>query len=244
MQTISFIIPAHNEEQLLGRTLAALQAAASSAGLGGRHEIIVVDDDSGDSTAAIARATGARVVSVAHRQISRVRNAGARVATGDLLIFIDADTVVDANTLSATLAAIRAGAVGGGALLRFDGPLPLFAKGVEALMRVAMRVHRLAAGAYIFCTRQAFDAVGGFDETLYVTEELTMSRALRRAGRFVILRESVLTSGRKGRTHSGHELLAPLVRLFRYGRAATRSRGAHLDLWYGRRRKDPHESSP
>jgi glycosyltransferase involved in cell wall biosynthesis len=241
---ISFIIPAHNEEQLLGRTLAALQAATSGLGFAVSYEVIVVDDASDDRTAAIARDAGARVVTVAHRQIARVRNAGARVATGDLLVFIDADTVVEANTLRATLAAIQAGAVGGGALVRFDGPLPLFAKGMETLMRLTMRAGRLAAGAYIFCTREAFDAVGGFDESLYVTEELAMSRALRRAGRVAILRESVLTSGRKARTHSGREFLVPLVRLFRQGLGATRQRGKHLELWYGRRRRDPHESNP
>jgi glycosyltransferase involved in cell wall biosynthesis len=242
--TISFIIPAHNEEQLLGRTLSALHAAAATAaavdGVDVGYEVIVVDDDSDDRTAAIAHAAGARVVPVTHRQIARARNAGARVATGDLLIFVDADTVIDAATLRATVAAIDAGAVGGGALLRFDGPLPLLAKGIAAATRFTMQLTGMAAGAYIFCTREAFDAVGGFDESLFVTEELTLSRALSRVGRMIILRESVLTSGRKARTHSGRELLAPLTRMFRYG-LETRRQREHLDLWYGGRRHDPLE---
>jgi glycosyltransferase involved in cell wall biosynthesis len=238
LRTVSFIIPAHNEEQLLGRTLAALHAAA--AGVGVPCDLIVVDDDSTDRTAAIAQAAGARVVAVTHRQIARARNAGARSATGDLFIFVDADTVVDAVTLRATLAAIEGGAVGGGALLRFDGTLPLLARCIAGATRLTMQLSGLAAGAYIFCTRQAFDAVGGFDEGLFVTEELTLSRALRRVGRMVILRESVLTSGRKARTHTGRELLAPLARLFRHGPDAFRHR-KHLDLWYGHRRDDPNE---
>jgi glycosyltransferase involved in cell wall biosynthesis len=240
VRTVSFIIPAHNEEQLLGRTLAALHAAAAATGVGVPYEMIVVDDDSSDRTAAIARDAGARVVAVTHRQIARARNAGARSATGDLFVFVDADTVVDAVTLRATLAAIEAGAIGGGALLRFDGTLPLLARCIAGATRLTMQMSGLAAGAYIFCTRQAFDAVGGFDESLFVTEEIALSRALHRVGRMVILRESVLTSGRKARTHSGRELLAPIARLFRHGPTALRRR-EHLDLWYGRRRNDPSE---
>jgi len=233
---ISFIVPAHNEEQLLGRTLAALGAAATA--VGSPYEILVVDDASTDRTPAIARAAGARVIAVEHRHIARARNAGARAAAGDVLIFVDADTVVGAETLRATLAAIERGAVGGGALLRFDEPIPMFARLIALILRVTMRLGHMAAGAYLFCTRRAFDAVGGFDETLFATEELTMSRALRRVGPTVILSESVLTSGRKARTHSGRELVAPIGLLLRRGPAARRQR-EHLSLWYGRRRHDP-----
>jgi GT2 family glycosyltransferase len=233
---ITFIIPAHNEEQLLGRTLAALHAA--SAEIGTPYELLVVDDASMDRTAAVARAAGARVISVHHRQIARARNAGARAAAGDLLIFVDADTLVNGRTLRATVAAVERGAVGGGALLSFDEPLPVTVRMLVATLALVMRLWRLAAGAYLFCTRQAFDAVGGFDETLFATEELTMSRALRRVGPMVILRERVLTSGRKARTHDLFELLAPVGLLLRYGPSARRHRG-RLSLWYGRRRNDP-----
>jgi glycosyltransferase involved in cell wall biosynthesis len=232
---ITFIVPAHDEEQLLGRTLAALHAA--SAEVGAPYELLVVDDASSDRTAEIARAAGARVITVHHRQIARARNAGARAAAGDLLVFVDADTLVNARTLRATVAAIEQGAVGGGALLDFDEPLPAAVRLMVAALALGMRVWRLAAGAYMFCTRKAFDAVGGFDETLFATEELTMSRALRRVGPMVILRERVMTSGRKARTHDLYELLAPAALLFRYGLSARRDR-SRLSLWYGRRRHD------
>ncbi len=233
---ISFIVPAHNEEQLLGPTLAALHEAASEVGM--PYELIVVDDASTDRTAAIAAASGARVITVAHRQIARARNAGASVAAGEVLVFIDADTRVEATTITATVAAVRRGCVGGGALLRFDEPLPVSARVVGAILRAAMRLSRLAAGAYVFATRGAFDAVGGFDETLFATEELTFSRAVRRVGRFAILSEAVITSGRKARTHSTRELLTPIGLLFRRGPGVRRRRG-DLDLWYGHRRHDP-----
>ena len=238
---VSFVVPAHNEARLLPRTLASLHAAARILALA--HEIIVVDDDSDDGTGAIAQAAGATVATVRHRQIARARNAGARLASGGILVFVDADTTVDACVLRATLAAIAKGAVGGGALLRFDRPLPASGRLAEAALALTMKLTGLAAGACVFCTREAFDAVGGFDETLFATEELTLSRALRRRGPFVILRERVVTSGRKARTHSARELLAPILALVRHGPAARRRRDL-LDLWYGGRRDDPREAAP
>jgi GT2 family glycosyltransferase len=240
-RTISFIVPAHNEEQLLGRTLASLHAAATDVAdpESIRYEVIVVDDDSDDRTAALAAAAGARVVSVRCRQIAGARNAGARVAVGDVFIFVDADTTVGADTLRATLRSVDRGCVGGGALLQFDDPVPFAARIVSPILALTMRLSGLAAGAYVFCTRSAFEAVGGFDETLFATEELTLSRALRRIGRTEILRERVVTSGRKARTHSTRELLAPILAFLRHGPGARRRRD-QLDLWYGRRRTEPH----
>ena len=77
---ISFIVPAYNEERLLGAALDALHAAARAAGE--PYELIVVDDASTDRTATIAADHGAALVSVAHRQIAATRNSGARQATG------------------------------------------------------------------------------------------------------------------------------------------------------------------
>src|SRR3989442_1575013 len=89
---ISFIIPAHNEEELIGRTLSALHQSARA--LGEPYEAIVANDSSTDRTGAIALEHGARVVAVNRRQIAATRNAGARAAIGDMFIFVDADTMV------------------------------------------------------------------------------------------------------------------------------------------------------
>ena len=124
---ISFIVPAYNEERLLGRTLAAIHAAARE--LEQPYELIVVDDASTDGTAAIAAVNGAHVVPVRFRQIACTRNAGARAASGSTLIFVDADTIVPAATVLATIEALRRGAVGGGATVGFDGRLPMWAWG-------------------------------------------------------------------------------------------------------------------
>jgi glycosyltransferase involved in cell wall biosynthesis len=235
MTDLSFIIPAFNEERTIDAALAAL--AEATTGLTHTFEVIVVDDASSDATAARASARGARVVPVKCRHIAATRNAGARAARGTWLIFVDADTLVSAPLIRATVAALQAGVIGGGCDIRFEGRLPLYARILVAAALPIYRGLRLAAGCFIFCTRAAFDQVGGFDETLFAAEEVALSRALRRHGRFVLLREQVLTSGRKLRTHSGREVLGSLLRLAWGGRRSM-ARRQGLEIWYGKRRED------
>lgn len=233
---ISFVVPAYNEEQLLGRTLGALSLAAR--GLGQPFELIVADDASTDRTATIARELGAVVVAVNHRQIAATRNAGARAASGDLLIFVDADTLVDEAVIRAAVEAIGRGAVGGGCTVCFDGRLPVYARVLLVTALPIYRAFRVACRCFLFCTREAFAAAGGFDEGLFGAEELVMRRALRRQGRFVILRERVTTSGRKLRAYSAREVLGLLGRIALSGPKSVRRRNG-LEIWYGERRNDP-----
>ena len=232
---ISFVIPAHDEERLLARTLRSLHTAAGACGE--PFEVIVVDDSSTDRTAAIATAHGARVVRVGNRQISATRNSGAREARGRFIVFVDADTLVDGAVVGAALTALRAGAVGGGCHVRFDGRLPAWVTVAEPLLHALQQSARLAAGCFLFCTRDAFEDAGGFDESIYAGEEVVLSRALQRRGRFVVLRESVLTSGRKMRSHSSRDILSFAALVATRGMGAVRSRDG-LDVWYGPRRDD------
>jgi glycosyltransferase involved in cell wall biosynthesis len=236
LSLISFVVPAHNEEALLARTLASIHAAAAAAHAD--YELIVADDASTDHTAQIAEEHAARVVRVALRQIGAVRNAGAREATGDVLVFVDADTVLPPETLAAALAALRAGAIGGGAGIAFDEPVPLWAHLTAATIMGCMRMRRWAAGCFVFVRREAFVAVGGFDEEVFVTEELILSQALKRQGRFVILRERVVTSARKAQRHGFGEIVSLAVRMAFGGRKALRRREG-LELWYQRREEKP-----
>lgn len=233
---ISFVVPAHNEERLLGATLDGIHAAARE--IDRPYEIVVANDASTDATPAIAKAHGARVVDCEHRQIARVRNTGARASTGDVLIFVDADTVISPAVVRASLAALDRGAVGGGATVRIEGPQPWWGPIAVFAILESMRLMRWAAGCYVFCTRSAFEAVGGFDERLFVAEEIALSRSLQRVGRVVILREAVATSGRKMRTHTAWDLARLLAALLRHGPAVMRSRD-RLSLWYGDRRHEP-----
>ena len=232
---ISFIVPAYNEEQSLPATINALHDAGLALGQG--YEIIVANDASTDRTAAVATINGATLVSVSHRQIAATRNSGARVAQGSFLIFVDADTLVNASVVCAAVDAMRSGAVGGGSAMHFDEPTPLIAR--QAL-RVTVRVFRaagLATGCFLFCTRSAFIAVGGFDENYYGAEEIVMSRALKRHGKFVVLKDAVTTSARKLRTYSAWETLQFLARMALRGTKALKQRHG-MDFWYAGRRED------
>ncbi|MCX6545221.1 MAG: glycosyltransferase [Acidobacteria bacterium] len=228
---ISIVIPAHDEARLIGRTLAALQTAARAQDE--PYEIIVVDDASADATAEVAVRHGARLVMVNYRQIASARNAGARHALGDLLVFVDADTDVSEAVLRAAVRAIRSGAVGGGAKARFDGRVPLYATALLWLWLCLQWAGRLAAGSFIFCTRQAFETVGGFDQTLYAGEDVDLSWRLKRLGAFVIVKQPVVTSGRTARSHTVTDVLRLLPGAIFLGRRYFNTRRGP---WYEPRR--------
>jgi glycosyltransferase involved in cell wall biosynthesis len=232
---ISFVIPAHNEEVCLPVTLAALLWAAEQ--VGRPYEVIVVNDASTDRTRAIALEHGIRVIDVQHRQIAATRNAGARAAQGDILFFIDADTQATASAIRAGLHAIQHGAVGGGCVFHYDGWIPWWARILLPIGNAAGRILKLIGGAFLFCRRSEFEAVGGFCERYFAGEDAAFVKALNQRGRFVIPREAVLTSNRKIRTMSLGRALRELGRFVIRGPEAYRSREG-LELWYGSEARD------
>jgi len=232
---ISFIIPAYNEELELSSTLAAIRAAASRAAQ--PCEVIVVDDASTDATSEIASHAGAQVISVHRRQIAAARNAGARVAQGKYLFFVDADTRINGMHITEAIAALEAGYSGGSARVITDGFVPLWGR---ILVRTFCSIYfglNLGAGAFLFTTRRNFDAVRGFDEQYFIGEEVYFSLALKKLGRFKLLPEPILTSGRKLRMYSARQILANSFTVILGGPRVARSR-AKLHLWYeGKREK-------
>lgn len=204
----SIIVPAYNEERWLPRTLEAIAAARRM--LPGEGELIVVDNNSTDATAAIALAAGARVVFEPRNQISRARNAGAEAATGQLLVFVDADTQVNGQLLVEALARLEQGrACAVGAAIRFDrDPGQVLGK-ILRFFNWAGERYGLLAGSFIAVSRQAFRAVGGFPEQVYAGEELFLALKLRQWGRRhgrlplqVVDSHPVITSARKMDRHS------------------------------------------
>lgn len=167
-------------------------------------ELIVVDNNSTDRTAEIARASGAVLVFEPHNQIARARNAGARVARGRYFIFVDADTLLPAQTLRKALENLETGhIVGGGAVMRMDRPCGRIAMALVEFFLLLQRRFRWAAGSFVYCRRDAFEAIGGFDERLYASEEIRLSVQLSKWGRargqtFEIIGDpGVITSARK-----------------------------------------------
>jgi len=229
---ISFVVPAHNEQGCLGRTLQAIQESAHI--LDQPFEMIVVDDASTDATVEIARGHNARVVSVKHRQIAATRNSGARVSRGEWLFFVDADTTVNARAVASALRAMQRGAVGGGGMTWVDlnERVPLYARVLLVLLAFTPKLVGFTGGAFMFCTRAAFQATGGFNERLYWAEEAGFALALKRQGRFYVPWTHVLTSGRRLRTTSGGQLLLGGIRMMFSPVKFFTQRSAVEKVWY------------
>lgn len=231
---LSFIVPAHNEEACLGRTLEAIHDAARATGQ--PYEIIVANDASTDATVEIAAKHQATVVSVQHRQIAATRNSGARAARGERLFFVDADTVVNQRALGAALRVMDHGAVGGGAAVWFDGELPLYFRLVTVFAGLLCLVFGFTGGAFLFCTREAFAAVDGFNEKFFCSEESFFIMGLKGRGRFVIIGPRVLTSGRRLRTTSGLQVMALCARVMVAPFKTVTRRAAVEKIWYNSNR--------
>jgi glycosyltransferase involved in cell wall biosynthesis len=238
---ISFIVPAHNEESCLGRTLQAINDSACVAGQ--PYEIIVVDDASTDATVEIARQHNATVVPVNHRQIAATRNSGAQAAQGERLFFVDADTTINPRVVASALRYMDKGAVGGGAPARFEGSVPLYARLLLLWLGLCMRLAGISGGAFMFCTRKAFHATGGFDERLFGAEDAAMSWSLKREGRFVVLWQRVFTSGRRVRTTSGLQMLTLLTRMAFFPSKMLKQRSSVEKVWYDSNREDDEKKS-
>jgi glycosyltransferase involved in cell wall biosynthesis len=232
---ISFIVPAHNEEFELSSTLAAIHAAASVAGQ--PYEIAVVDDASTDATPDIAAEAGAKVIRVDRRQIAAARNAGARASQGNYLFFVDADTRINVSHVTEAIAALEAGYAGGSARVNMDGLIPIWGRMLLLGFSSVYFGLNLGAGAFLFTTRRNFDVVGGFDEQYFAGEEVYFSLELKKLGRFKVLREPVVTSGRKLRMYSAKHFLRKFFGVIVRGPRGVRSR-AKLSLWYDGKREE------
>ena len=237
---ISFIVPAHNEELELPATLAAIHVAATD--VAQPYQIIVVDDASTDATSEIAMRAGAKVVRIDRRQIAAARNAGGHAAQGDYLFFVDADTRINRTHITEAIAALNAGYAGGSARVAVGGFVPLWGRIFLRAFCALYFGFNLGAGAFLFTTRRNFEAIGGFDEHYFVGEEVYFSLALKKLGRFKVLRETILTSGRKLRMYPAKQILGNFFGVIVGGRRVARSR-AKLRIWYdGKREKHLAES--
>ena len=239
---ISIVIPAFNEERLLGESLAQIKSAAGAfTQRGWEVELIMCDNNSIDRTAEIARAAGATVVFEPVNQIARARNSGAAAATGDWLIFVDADSHPSAELFADVAEQILSGlCLAGGATIRLD-EYHLVAELITWTWNCASRLLKLLAGSFIFCEAATFRKIGGFSNELFVAEELDLAKRLKKLARetgkrIVILhRHPLVTSARKMKLYTAREHLRFLSRvIFSNGRMLRNRDAAHL--WYDGRR--------
>ena len=179
---LSVIIPAFNEEAYLPSTLDWVQAAAAHLrGLADVEiDIIVVDNNSVDGTAAVALERGARVVHEPVQGIARSRNSGAHNAEGDVLVFIDADVIVPPNLLEVIHSAMNDPACVGGAADVDYQPQRITMKLYLRMWRILARLTGMAQGPTQFCRKSIFEQVGGYDEKAWIGEDVDFYWGLKK----------------------------------------------------------------
>ena len=209
---LSVIIPAYNEEKYLPATLERIVLALANTDCAA--EIIVVDNESEDKTREIAESYGAKVVSESEHNIGRVRNTGGKNASGDVLVFVDADTLVPAALFRKIAGAMQNEHCFGGAVSVEYGE---FAR--KWLKYYFMgwlfweKILNTKQGATQFCRQSAFHEIGGYNEKIYMGEDvdfywrLTKYARQKRGHLLFIENPKVKTSARRFKEMSWWKIL-------------------------------------
>ena len=226
---LSVIVPAYNEAELLGANLDRIKDALTTAlPPNCAWELIVCDNNSTDQTAEIARQAGAQVIFEAHQQISKARNTGARIARGEWLLFLDADSYPSPALLRDMWELMQTDQfLGCGTTIEVAGGSRFNQLRMERL-NILFRLFKMAGGVCLLCRRVAFEAIKGFGLDLYAYEEFDFIWRLKKWGKAkgqqftVLYHNPVITSGRKGEWQLGtiarligSHLLATLLFIFR-----------------------------
>ena len=239
---ISIIVPAFNEETILADSLASIRQAATAFDASGfGWELIVCDNNSTDRTSEIAAQAGAHVVFEPVNQIARARNAGAAVARGQWLVFVDADSHPSPALFVDVAQEIASGrCLAGGSTVAVD----LEHAGARVVVHgwnLTSRLMRWAAGSFIFCETVAFREIGGFNLRFYAAEEIDLFRRLKRLARArggtirILSKHPLHTSARKAHLYSPREFLVfQLKTILTAGRTLRSAEGSAL--WYDGRR--------
>lgn len=185
---LSIIIPAHNEEQFIGTCLESIKNQEYS-----DYEIIVVCDSCTDATEKIAKRWTKKVFKINKKNVSAVRNFGAGKATGDVLVFLDADSVIAPNLLFEIDTAIKQGYIGG--VTKTKSLEKIWKADFLWAIGNFFRHFFLAASGMLFCTAAAFPA---FDESRKLAEDTHLLLALKKKGKLKYITNSfVKTSSRR-----------------------------------------------
>jgi len=218
---ISLVIPAFNEEKFIRKTIESV--VRSGALYPGPIEIIVVDNNSTDATARIARKSGARVVFESKNQIARARNAGAKAAQGKFLVFLDADTPIEGDILNKVARHLSTGAViGGGAWVVPDSGW--FGRLVFELINISLSFRNITIGPFMYCLREDFEKVGGFDEAYYAAEEFSLAKRMKKEGKCQNKKWKIIKYSKS------HKLITSNRKFQRFGGLEMASQNAHL-VW-------------
>lgn len=210
LQTISVIIPAHNEERYLKQTLSALRRQKYPA-----REVIVVANGCTDNTANVAREFCDRLVVLSQKNLGVARNLGARMAKGELLVFLDADTVLEKNALRIIAENFSRKHAAG--TLKGGPDSDRFAYRMIYLLKNFMHrasLHHGSSGV-ILCWKKHFIQLGGFNEKLEVRENSELIRRLERFGRYTYIgKTSAITSMRRYERRGVRRMIWMWIRLW------------------------------
>ena len=239
---ISIVVPAFNEEKLIVSALTAMKNSCEVfTRKGWETELVVCDNNSSDRTAELAQSLGATVVFEPVNQISRARNRGASAATGEWIIFVDADSFPHAELFSAVAKRIETGRyAGGGCLVRLDASAFLPGILVRGWNLISLMT-RWAAGSFVVCEAKLFRELGGFSDKLFASEEIEFSARLKKLARSrglrvaIITEERLVTSARKMHLYGKAEHLRFFAKAILSPRRTIAQRES-CTLWYDGRR--------
>lgn len=201
---ISVVVPTYREEKRIGMCLRSIRSQSSR----GPIEVIVVDSHSQDATRSVATTYADKVIDIKRRGVGRARNAGAKAAAGDVILFVDADTVLMPDFVEEVDRAFGedglVGATGKISVLEIMGPVDtLFARVHYGMLNAISWASSLARRPLFptvccACRKTVFEKVGGFEEDLAVAEDITLSLKLGRAGKCRLVKSAVArTSARR-----------------------------------------------
>lgn len=239
---LSIIIPAFNEERLIMHCLDSITDSLTvNQKPGFTYEVIVVDNNSTDKTTELAKQAGAKVVFEPINQIGRARNSGATVATGEWLLFVDADSLLNPGMVADILNMIESGKyVGCGSVMHMPD-LPWWGNAAMQLWTMFSVLFHWASGALVVCRADAFREVGGFNQEMFAADEIDLSQLLKKWGqkrglKFTILtRHPLVTSPRKVQLYTGQEIASQILSVLFSPRKALQDK-KKLPIWYDGRR--------
>ena len=193
--TISVIIPTYNECATIGRLVQSLRRYDVDR----QVEVLVVDANSPDGTAAAARQAGATVLLAPKPGRAAQMNYGAAHATGDILYFVHADVGIHPQYVATLQAAVGQGHAAGCYRFRFDSPHPLLR--INSFGTRFKGIMSRGGDQTLFVTRALFERLGGFDEHFVIMEDFEIIQRIRRVASFFIVPQDVLVSARKYETN-------------------------------------------
>jgi glycosyltransferase involved in cell wall biosynthesis len=194
---VSVIVPTYQEEKYIENCLRALRNQDYK----GKYEIIVADSMSKDKTVKIAKKHADKVILVKKKGPSAGRNAGAREAKGEILLFVDADTMLLPNVITEVVKCLRKRGVIGVSipLITDDLKKNIYYFTSLGLYYLLTKVNLQPVYAVCFaCKKESFIKAGGFDEKLYVAEDVEFGQRLKKIGKIYYLTNTfAITSARR-----------------------------------------------